>query len=70
MIPRSFQTTRWSLVQRATSSYDPTAMSALAALCEAYWHPIYACIRHAGPTPPRKITCAPATSAIGSRSTG
>ncbi len=46
--PRSFQTTRWSVVQRASSPDDRTAREALAALCEAYWFPIYAYIRRTG----------------------
>ena len=49
--PHSFQQTRWSLVQRATGTDDAAAMTALAALCEAYWYPIYAYIRRAGRNP-------------------
>jgi RNA polymerase sigma-70 factor (ECF subfamily) len=47
----SFQTTRWSLVQRATGDDAAAAMRALATLCEAYWYPIYAYIRRSGRTP-------------------
>ncbi len=47
----SFQTTRWSLVQRATGSDEAAAMRALATLCEAYWYPIYAYIRRSGRNP-------------------
>jgi RNA polymerase sigma-70 factor (ECF subfamily) len=47
----SFQTTRWSLVRRAASPDDAEARAALAALCEAYWYPIYAFIRRSGPGP-------------------
>ncbi len=47
----SFQTTRWSVVQRATGSDDEAAQAALAALCEAYWYPIYAYIRRSGRNP-------------------
>lgn len=50
-IPHSFQTTRWSLVQRATDGDDAAVMQALATLCEAYWYPIYAYIRRSGRPP-------------------
>lgn len=46
--PRSFQTTHWSLVQRAVAGGDPLASPALAELCECYWYPIYAFIRRRG----------------------
>ncbi len=46
--PRSFQTTRWSVVRQAASSTDPAAQRALAMLCEAYWYPVYAFIRRSG----------------------
>lgn len=49
--PHSFQTTRWSMVRRATGEDDAAARSALAALCEAYWFPICAFIRRSGRTP-------------------
>lgn len=49
--PRSFHTTRWSLVRQAIGSDDPAARAALALLCEAYWYPIYAFIRHSGHAP-------------------
>ena len=34
-IPRFFQTTRWSVVRRATGTDDATATQALALLCDA-----------------------------------
>jgi RNA polymerase sigma factor (sigma-70 family) len=43
----SFATTRWSLVVAATGDSDP-ARSALAELCETYWHPLYAFARRLG----------------------
>ena len=46
-----FQTTRWSLVQRATGSDETAGREALAALCESYWYPIYAYIRRSGQAP-------------------
>lgn len=48
VLPRSFQTTRWSLVQRANGSLHDEALQALAALCDSYWYPIYAYIRRSG----------------------
>ena len=50
-ISPSFQTTRWSVVQRATGPDDAAARTALAALCEAYWYPTYAYFRRAGRDP-------------------
>jgi RNA polymerase sigma-70 factor (ECF subfamily) len=49
--PHSFQTTRWSLVRRAGSADDAEARAALAALCAAYWYPLYAFIRRSGAGP-------------------
>jgi DNA-directed RNA polymerase specialized sigma24 family protein len=46
--PRSFQTTRWSVVRRAVGADGATAAQALAFLCEAYWYPLYAYVRRAG----------------------
>ena len=40
-----FQTTHWSLVLRAGGRADRDADSALAALCERYWFPLYAYVR-------------------------
>jgi RNA polymerase sigma-70 factor (ECF subfamily) len=42
------RTTRWSIVRRAAGADDPAAMQALAALCAAYWYPIYAYYRRFG----------------------
>jgi RNA polymerase sigma-70 factor (ECF subfamily) len=39
-----FQTTHWSLVLRAGNGH-PAARAALAALCSAYWYPVYAYLR-------------------------
>lgn len=47
-LPRTFQTTRWSLVHRANGDVDEDALAALAALCDSYWYPIYAYIRRSG----------------------
>ena len=43
-----FATTRWSLVRAARDPAAPEARTALAALCEAYWYPLYAYIRRRG----------------------
>lgn len=45
---RKFATTRWSLVLAARSWSTPDSRQALAALCEAYWSPLYAYIRRRG----------------------
>lgn len=44
----SFETTRWSLVVAAGSDDSSAARAALAALCEAYWYPLYAYVRRHG----------------------
>src|SRR5262249_29684553 len=49
----SFGTTHWSLILAARDRGTPQADHALAALCAAYWYPLYAFIRRAGPEPVR-----------------
>lgn len=49
--PRSFETTRWSLVRQALGGDEPVAQQALAVLCESYWYPIYAFFRRSGKSP-------------------
>jgi RNA polymerase sigma-70 factor (ECF subfamily) len=46
-LPRAdaFATTQWSLVLLARQRATPEADAALAALCRAYWYPLYAYIR-------------------------
>jgi RNA polymerase sigma-70 factor (ECF subfamily) len=45
----SFDTTHWSLVLAARRRSDPEqARAALAALCQAYWYPLYAFVRRKG----------------------
>ena len=47
--PARFATTRWSIVASAGGQHDsPRAREALAALCEAYWYPLYAFLRRQG----------------------
>jgi DNA-directed RNA polymerase specialized sigma24 family protein len=46
-----FPPTRWSLVLHAAHTGSPEADSALARLCEAYWYPLYAFLRHQGHPP-------------------
>jgi len=45
---RRFATTRWTLVVAAGNSDEPSSRAAVAALCEAYWWPLYAFIRRSG----------------------
>ena len=43
-----FATTHWSLVLAARDRAAPEAREALAALCRAYWYPLYAFVRRHG----------------------
>jgi RNA polymerase sigma-70 factor (ECF subfamily) len=43
-----FATTQWSLVLAARDQAAPWAREALAALCRAYWYPLYAFVRRQG----------------------
>lgn len=43
-----FATTRWSVVATCLHDDQAKADSALCELCQAYWRPVYACIRHHG----------------------
>src|SRR5437879_4576890 len=43
-----FVTTRWSMVLSAKARGLPEAREALASLCSAYWHPLYAYVRRQG----------------------
>ena len=45
---RRFQTTRWSLVVAAQGEDAQGSRDALAAICEAYWYPLYAFVRRKG----------------------
>ncbi len=49
--PGRFPTTQWSRVVTAASRDASEAREALAGLCEAYWYPLYAYIRHRGYAP-------------------
>ncbi len=40
-----FASTQWSLVLQARQRASPEADQALAALCRAYWYPLYAYLR-------------------------
>lgn len=46
-----FRTTRWSVVLAAGHESSQHREEALAALCEAYWHPLYAFVRRQGHNP-------------------
>jgi RNA polymerase sigma-70 factor (ECF subfamily) len=48
-----FATTNWSLVVAAGEAGQPEARKALATLCELYWYPVYALVRHFGNTAER-----------------
>lgn len=48
---RHFPTTRWSRVIAAGDPDAPHARESLAALCNAYWYPLYAYIRRRGHGP-------------------
>jgi RNA polymerase sigma-70 factor (ECF subfamily) len=43
-----FATTHWSLIAAARDPDSSQAQAALAALCDAYWYPLYAYIRRQG----------------------
>jgi RNA polymerase sigma-70 factor (ECF subfamily) len=43
-----FPATSWGLIARAAQPLTPEGHAALAALCERYWDPVYAFIRHSG----------------------
>jgi RNA polymerase sigma-70 factor (ECF subfamily) len=45
---RPFATTRWSVVLAAGKDRSPEGKRALVALCETYWHPLYAYVRRRG----------------------
>ncbi len=45
---QSFQTTRWSVVNRSLSADPDAAFRALATLCEGYWYPLYVFFRRSG----------------------
>ena len=49
--PRSFASTRWTLIVSAGDAASPARDEALAALCETYWQPVYAFIRRSGRSP-------------------
>lgn len=50
-VPGRFPTTHWSRVVTAASRDASEAREALASLCQAYWYPIYAYVRHRGHAP-------------------
>ena len=50
-VPDRFPTTHWSRVITVASRDAAEAREALSSLCQAYWYPIYAYIRHRGYAP-------------------
>jgi RNA polymerase sigma-70 factor (ECF subfamily) len=49
--PSAFVTTHWSVVAAAGRNDTTRARDALARLCQAYWHPLYAYVRRLGYSP-------------------
>jgi RNA polymerase sigma-70 factor (ECF subfamily) len=49
--PKVFPNTRWSVVLAAIQPDSPDAAAALETICRAYWHPLYAYVRHCGQSP-------------------
>lgn len=49
--PSDFRTTHWSVVLAASHADSPQRQSALTALCQTYWYPLYAFARRQGRTP-------------------
>ena len=49
--PRTFATTRWTLILSAADAGSSQQDAALATLCETYWHPVYGFIRRSGRNP-------------------
>lgn len=43
-----FATTRWSVIAACSHADRAKAERALSELCQSYWRPVYACIRHHG----------------------
>ena len=43
-----FDTTNWTVVLKAASGDTTGCREALATLCETYWYPVYALVRHSG----------------------
>lgn len=46
-----FVTTRWTMIRRAHGPDTTEAREALAELCQNYWYPLYAYVRHCGHSP-------------------
>src|SRR5271165_7579667 len=46
-----FHTTRWTLVTASARDQSQAGRTALAALCQIYWYPLYAFARGRGHTP-------------------
>lgn len=46
-----FPDTRWTLIARSTEAEDAVRQEALSEICELYWPPVYAFVRHKGCSP-------------------
>ena len=49
--PQWFATTHWSVVLSAADAGSPQCQSALNALCQSFWYPLYAFVRRQGRNP-------------------
>ena len=45
---RAFATTRWSVIKACNHAHELQSREALTEVCQAYWQPVYACVRHQG----------------------
>src|SRR5437867_2685232 len=48
MLGSEFHTTSWTLIRAASGDPSGDSREALAALCQKYWHPVYAFVRRRG----------------------
>ncbi|MGK0190637.1 MAG: DNA-directed RNA polymerase specialized sigma24 family protein [Verrucomicrobiales bacterium] len=48
----SFPSTHWSLVKVAQQGSETEVRQAMETICQRYWYPIYAYLRHSGHAPP------------------
>ncbi len=47
-VAKVFATTRWSVIAACSDDNQLRASAALSEVCQSYWQPVYACIRHHG----------------------
>ena len=51
-VAKVFATTRWSVIAACSDDDQARANSALSEVCQSYWQPVYACVRHRGHSVP------------------